>query len=350
MLGPVTTRSLDPILRGVSRSIFLTLRIAPRATRRQLGLAYLFCRAADTISDRRLLSRERRLEHLRAFRARFEGGVPSPEAIEEIARTVGEPQAIPEERSLLRRLGDCFEELARLASGDQGLVRRLVTTLTRGMEMDLERFPSEESGLAGALATEEELDRYTYHVAGCVGEFWTDLQAAHIPALASWDLPAMRAKGVRFGKGLQLTNILRDVDRDLAIGRAYFPRPRLEAAGVTPEGLKAGRGRERLRPILRDYVELTLGHYRAGWEYTLAIPRRVPRLRLACAWPLLIGLRTLALLARSPDPYAPGTHHKVPRGEVRAILAGSAARVFSDRALERLYRELERGVGRDGRA
>ena len=344
MFGPVTTRALDPILRGVSRSIFLTLKVAPGSTRKQLAVAYLFCRAADTIADTRLVSRESRLASLKAFRGQFERASPSIDEIRALGSRTGEPQRIPEEQALLRRLDECFEAYGRFEPGDQALVRKLVTTLTRGMEMDLGRFPLEESGQTGALETDAELDLYTYYVAGCVGEFWTDLQAAHLPALRRWDLSEMREKGIRFGKGLQLTNILRDVDRDLEIGRVYFPRPKLEAVGVTLEDLRAGRDRSKLRPLLHEYLQVTLAHYRAGWEYTLAIPRRLVRLRLACAWPLLIGLRTLALLAASPDPYAPGTLHKVPRSEVRSILRRTTARILSNRMMRKEWGQSPFGV------
>jgi len=345
-VSPVTTRALDPILRRVSRTIFLTLRIAPSATRRPLGLAYLFCRAADTIADTRLLPPPSRIARLDAYRARFEresaGGADAD--LEDLAMELGPAQAIAEERELLARLPECFREYAGLEDGDRARIRTLVTTLVQGMEMDLAIFPPEESGRATALESEADLDRYTYHVAGCVGEFFTDLHAAHVRALASWDLAAMRERAVLFGKALQMTNILRDVDRDLAIGRSYFPRPRLESAGVTADELRSGRGREKLRPILHAYLRRTLGFYRAGWEYTLAIPRREARLRMACAWPLLIGLDTLALLASARDPYAPGTRIKVSRPEVRRILFRSAARIWSDRALSRIYGELEAKV------
>jgi farnesyl-diphosphate farnesyltransferase len=349
LLGRVTTRALDPVLRRVSRTIFITLQVAPAATRSQLGIAYLFCRAADTIADTRLLPGESRLEALRRFRSVFEGGEAWRDDLRRIASELGPPQAIPEERDLLSRLEECFVALGRFEAADQARIRKLVATLTQGMEMDLERFPAEESGDVRALETDEDLDLYTYYVAGCVGEFWTDLQAGHLKALASWDLGVMTEKGIRFGKGLQMTNILRDVDSDLAIGRCYLPRERLAAAGVTAEDLRDGRGRDRLRPILADCLAWTLSHYRAGWEYTLSVPRRLPRLRLACAWPLLIGLRTLGLLARSPDPYAPGTRHKASRAEVKTILRRSAARILSNRALERMYGDLERDVSVNGK-
>ena len=337
MPRPVTTQSLDPILRGVSRSVFLSFRVAPASIRRQLGLGYLFCRAADTIADTRLLCRDNRLESLRRYRAQFEVSSPRTEDIERLSREVGAAQAIPQERELLVRLRECFDELDRLEEADRRLMRRLVATLTLGMEMDLERFPPEESGRVAALETEEDLDLYTYYVAGCVGEFWTELQVSHIRALERWDLAAMRPRGIEFGKGLQLTNILRDVDRDLSLGRSYFPRPRLETAGLRLEDLRAGLCRQGLVPILLHYLAATLKKYRTGWEYTLAIPRRVPRLRLACALPLFIGLETLALLASSPDPYAPGTLHKIPRSSVRRLAVRAMLSVFSDVALNRMY-------------
>ena len=44
--------------------------------------------------------------------------------------------------------------------------------------------------------------------------------------------------GVRFGKALQLTNVLRDVPKDLRIGRCYLPLDELTAAGVKPEDVE----------------------------------------------------------------------------------------------------------------
>ena len=58
-------RELNSILKGVSRSFYLTLRILPAPVRAQLGAAYLFCRCADTIADTSLLPVEERLEHLK---------------------------------------------------------------------------------------------------------------------------------------------------------------------------------------------------------------------------------------------------------------------------------------------
>jgi phytoene/squalene synthetase len=59
---------LGPILKDVSRSFYLTLKVLPRPIRAQIGLAYLLARAADTISDTQVLSPSHRLEALVRFR------------------------------------------------------------------------------------------------------------------------------------------------------------------------------------------------------------------------------------------------------------------------------------------
>src|SRR4029453_14992956 len=117
--------------------------------------------------------------------------------------------------------------VAALPPADQAGVRAVLTTLTEGMLFDLARFPGEDARGLAALDSLAELDRYTYLVAGWVGEFWTGMHVAHRPRLAAWAPAAMRARGVRFGKALQMTNVLRDVPADLAHGRGYLPAAEL---------------------------------------------------------------------------------------------------------------------------
>ena len=126
-----------------------------------------------------------------------------------------------------------------LGQDDQGRIRDLVLTLTQGMRMDLTLFPAENetAGELCALRSRTDLDLYTYYVAGCVGEFWTKTTVAHRPALQHWDLAAMADLGVRFGKGLQLTNILRDLAEDLRRGRCYLPQDDLNTLEVNPQEL-----------------------------------------------------------------------------------------------------------------
>jgi len=74
-------------------------------------------------------------------------------------------------------------------------------------------------------------------------------------------------------------------------------------------------------------------------------------MRLACAWPLLIGLATLSALTAVADPQAQATPIKVSRRAVRTILVRSAGAVWSNRALAaQAARWRRRLVGRIGHA
>jgi farnesyl-diphosphate farnesyltransferase len=139
---------------------------------------------------------------------------------------------------------------------------------------------------------------------------------------------------------LQLTNILRDIAHDLRIGRCYLPRTELAALGVQPQQLLDPDMVVKVRPLLDMLLDVTLSHYREGWAYTLAIPRREWRLRLACAWPLLIGISTLALVRRSQRLLDPRVRVKIARTQVYGIMLRSLLSVWSDRALARYYDHL----------
>jgi farnesyl-diphosphate farnesyltransferase len=257
---------------------------------------------------------------------------------------VADRQALPAERDLIHRLPECLAGYGSLAAADRERVRRLLGTIVEGMAGDLARFPGEDEGALAALETRAELDRYTYQVAGCVGEFWTDVHAAHRPRLRRWDLPRMRALGVRFGKGLQLTNVLRDVAHDLRQGRCYLPREDLARLGLEPRDLLDPRSGPAARPLLAELIGVALDHCEAGWQYTFAIPRAETRMRLACAWPLLLALRTLDLLAESPAWLDPAVTIKVPRAGVYGLMVRSLGTVWSTRALDRQARRLRERI------
>jgi farnesyl-diphosphate farnesyltransferase len=325
-----TDELLGDLLRRVSRSFYLSLVILPRPLREPLGLAYLLARAADTVADTCLVARPERIHHLETLRRAY-GGEPADAAA--VARACAPQQAHAAERRLLDRVDAVLAAVGRLAEADRARVRATLTTITDGMLFDLERFPGEDAAGLAALETLEDLDRYTYLVAGCVGEFWTELHMAHRPRLAGWDAVAMRAAGVRFGKALQLTNVLRDVPADLAHGRCYLPARELAALGLRPADLLDPAGAARARPVVDRVLGVALGHYDAAWRYTLAIPRREWRMRLACAWPLLIGQATLDALTADANPVATPTPIKISPAAVRTILAGSTLAVWSNRAL-----------------
>lgn len=336
---------LGELLKNVSRSFYLTMRVLPEGMRDPVGLGYLLARAADTIADTELVPPARRLELLLGFREQVNHGADAAK-LAEIRGALTTQQINRHERTLLESLEPALAILAELDALDRMEVRTVVTTLTKGMELDLLTFPDETSGQLAALKTHAELENYTYFVAGCVGDFWTRMTAAHTAAFSGCDIPDLCACGIRFGKALQYTNVLRDVPKDLRIGRCYFPSDTLAAAGLEPRDLLGATNSTRARPVLMELLGFALDHYREALRYTLTIPPSYGRLRLACLWPILIGLETLKQLADNAMWLDPDRKTKVTRKQVYRMMGISLPAVGSDTLVtawvERLIADVDR--------
>ncbi len=322
MTSSPTTKSylLGNLLSQVSRSFYLTLAILPASVRTQVGLAYLFARAADTIADTDLIAQSERIIYLKDFQKLFTLDTIDWKIVQSIQTALSSHQALQAERILLERLGDCFRIYLECEIADQIRIRRLMTTLTKGMEMDLEMFQGGNAENPKPLNTYEELDRYTYYVAGCVGEYWTNLMCAHLPSLSNWNVEEMSGAGIHFGKGLQLTNIVKDVAKDLRRGRCYIPISYLETEGLTPNSLLLPKSWHAFQPIMNKLTQQAIEHLDQGWNYTMAIPRSEIRLRLACMWPILFGGETLKLVKNSPSILNPDSQVKITRFCVYRII------------------------------
>lgn len=307
--------SLRELLRETSRSFHLTLRVLPGSVRSQIGLAYLLARTTDTIADTELVPAEQRLRALEDLRARILG--QRTEALNLTA--LAHQQGTPAERALLEQAETAVGGLRECSSEDVELIRWVLDTIISGQELDLRRFAGATAQSIVALRTAAELDDYTYRVAGCVGEFWTKLCRAEVFPRAKLDEARLLADGVRFGKGLQLVNILRDLPADLRKGRCYLPAELLQGAGLLPRDLLDAGAENRLRPLYDPLLAQAEAHLAAGWRYTNSLPWRCPRVRLACAWPVLIGIQTLARL-RVQNPLDATRPIKITRALVRGIL------------------------------
>ena len=311
-------KSLNLLLKGVSRSFYLTLRVLPNPIRPQIGLAYLLARATDTIADTEIVPCAQRLEALRAFRDRILALSSRPLDWGELAAH----QGLPAERRLLERHEEIVSLLRQLTPEDLTRVRQALATIISGQELDLLRFGEAKPGAVISLEHERDLSDYTFRVAGCVGEFWTRMCCAHVFPAGTLDEGVLLAEGVQFGQGLQLVNILRDLAGDLSRGRCYLPASRLREHGLAPTDLSRPDYESQFRPVFDHYLQQSRQNLAAGWRYTGRLPHSCIRIRLACAWPILIGLRTLDRLAVTA-PLGARNKTKISRAELRSILLRS---------------------------
>ncbi|MDB6024749.1 MAG: Farnesyl-diphosphate farnesyltransferase [Verrucomicrobiales bacterium] len=320
-MSNVSSDLLTGLLKDVSRTFYKTLRVLPSAIRPQIGLAYLLARTTDTIADTDIVSRENRLDALTLLRERIlNTGKTSPLQFERLA----EKQTSGAEKTLLLRSEESVKILSTFSEADQERVRDVLKTIISGQELDLNRFAAGTATNIVALTNDAELDDYTYRVAGCVGEFWTKMCRAHLFPNAPLDYDLLIRNGVRFGKGLQYVNILRDLPKDLRQGRCYLPKDTLQAAALKPSDLLLPEVEARFRPLYNNYLDRCEAHLAVGWSYTNSLPRNQLRVRLACAWPVLIGVKTVEKLRRE-NPLDATKRIKVGRDEIRSIIVNSIA-------------------------
>lgn len=116
--------------------------------------------------------------------------------------------------------------------------------LISGMEMDL---------TLRRYDTWRELDLYCYRVAGVVGL----MMAAMLGCSEEWAL----GPAADLGRGMQLTNILRDVKEDLDRDRIYLPREELAAFGLSEEDLRRGVVDDRWRDFMRAQIARARAYY-----------------------------------------------------------------------------------------
>ncbi|MBA2432245.1 MAG: squalene/phytoene synthase family protein [Chthoniobacterales bacterium] len=298
------------VLKAVSRSFYLSIRLLPAQLRDPVALAYLLARATDTIADTTEIDAELRQQQLAVLARSIQGDAPAAGA-EEGFRAFAKQQTNTAERALIEQLPLCLAWLESLPNAqDRADIRGVLAHIMEGQMLDVQR---------PVLQTAEELDRYTYLVAGCVGEFWTRVCFRHLPQFASKPEGEMLRLGVDYGKGLQLINILRDAGADQRAGRSYLPAEELHSLGQE-------------QVLLRWWQRAEQG-MRSGIEYSCAVHAR--RVRLATALPAIIGARTLVLL-REAGTEVFQRKVKVPRAEVRRILLTLVANLVSRSTIQTL--------------
>jgi farnesyl-diphosphate farnesyltransferase len=297
---------LFSLLKGVSRSFYISVRFLPRRIRMAIALGYLLARASDTIADTNQLPPLERIAFLRRFLAsvsNLESGDPLDLAACLTAQADGP------EKVLLGNIDRVLDHLSEIPPAHRELVEEVLAKIIHGQTLDIERFEF-HSGIA-ALADDSALEEYTYLVAGCVGEFWTKICFLEWPKYARLPADDMLGFGKNFGKGLQLVNILRDYPLDLQAGRSYLPVSNPREIALNPS---LGRSEwQRWRRRASGYLE-------EAWKYVIAV--RPWRVRFACAVPVFIGVRTLTLLGDTPENRA---GIKVSRSEVRRLMFCAAA-------------------------
>lgn len=327
--GHARRRLETSLLRSVSRSFYLSIRFLPAQLREPIALAYLLARTTDTVADTSQISRTVRMETLKLLSTGIQG-TASRDVVAELVAGFAPLQQNTSEQQLLESLPACLAWLDRVEHSDRNDIRLVLEKIMRGQMLDLERF--DDPNEIRAVGTAADLDEYTYLVAGCVGEFWTQLCFRHVRNFARRSEDEMLALGKRYGTALQLINVLRDAGSDLRVGRCYFPEHELTAAHLTPSQILVEPAK--FQPVYRRWLEKAGAGLECGMEYSRAINNR--RVRVATVLPALIGARTLSLLGAA-GPMALQRTVKISRSEVRAMILLLAITFGSRRVINAIF-------------
>jgi presqualene diphosphate synthase len=242
-------------------SFYTAMRMMPQQERDAMFAIYAFCRKVDDIADDGIGTRPERYRKLEDWRADLD------------ALYAGSP---PAAAAFLAPAVTHY----RLRKED-------FLTILDGMDMDVA-----EDIVAPDLAT---LDLYCERVASAVGRL-------SIKVFGMEEGPGF-ALAHHLGRALQLTNILRDVDEDAAIGRLYLPREYLFAAGFKSLDPKMVVSDPRVDTACRQLAGLAHEHY----DKAQAILTAKPKGRIATPW-LMGAVYSEILRATEAAGFAPPRH------------------------------------------
>lgn len=312
---------LNELLKHTARSLYLSARLLPAAVRDAFCISYLLCRYADTIADTSLLPPQERIGWIKRFPSFLVQ--PDEAQLKQLVTQIVPAAGSAAEEKLLHHFSACREAFLQLSRPQQEATLQVVHAVCHGMEIDLQTFPPETAGRVEPFATDEDLENYCHLMGGAPGVFWSQLIAMSVA------LPVAEKDFLTWGKdigdALQIVNILRDLPRDLRIGRCYFPDTDLRAQGLSAADLLHPENAARFEPIKQKWIAWGRGKLCTAHPYLAALPKTQLRHRAAVAWPVLWAADTLAKLEQTPNLLDPNVRVKIPRSRIYATMAATPA-------------------------
>jgi phytoene synthase len=272
-MSVAAVETTDAPQRASGSSFYAAMRILPREQRDAMFEIYSFCRHVDDIADAGG-PRDERLQKLEAWRADIDAlyAGRTPAGLDGLATAI---------KTYSLERDDFLAVIDGMAMDAVGDIR------APGMET---------------------LDLYCDRVASAVGRL-----SVRVFGLDRADGIALAH---HLGRALQLTNILRDVDEDAAIGRLYLPREALDGAGIMTSDPVEAVASPALDKACAPLVERALRHFKEAQAIMTRSPRkavRAPRIMGEVYRAILDGL-----VARGWSP--PRQPVRVPRSRVMWIL------------------------------
>jgi farnesyl-diphosphate farnesyltransferase len=317
--------SLRELLRLASRTFAIGIEQLPGVLCDAGTVAYLLLRVSDYLEDNEDMPAELKIDLLNGWAEILNGRA----AVETLTNRLQGADTTNPDAVVAQHAGDILERLALLPEEVQEIITQHVVHSTQGMARWVERGPHVDN--------EADLDDYMFEVAGRVGYLLTHLFAWYsrsIRVKIKELLPLAR----EFGLALQTVNVIRGLRKDYERGWVYVPKKFLEAVNLSAQELFQPENRLEAIQVLDMLADKAERHLHAALSCIKALPPWQHRIRLACIFPLMFAIRTLAISRRNADVFR--NEAKITREEVKRIVRDATLWGWSNAWLDRYSKKL----------
>jgi len=316
---------LRDLLRSASRTFAIGIEQLPGVLCDAATVAYLLLRVSDYLEDNEDMAAEDKVRLLNIWVEILEGKAKSEELTRQIQNVdTSNPDAV-----VAQHAGDILKRLNTLPKEVQEIITHHIIHSTLGMARWVERGPQ--------VNDETDLDDYMFEVAGRVGYLLTHLFAWYSSAIHNRKdrlLPLAR----EFGLALQTVNVIRGLRKDYERGWVFVPKKFLAQVNLTAHELFQPEYRTQAIQVLDMLADKAERHLHAALTCVKTLPPWQHRIRLACIFPLMFAIRTLAISRRNAQVFE--TEAKISRDEVKQIVTDSVLWGWSNFWLDSYYQKL----------
>ncbi len=316
------------LLRSTSRTFALSIERLPGVVGDAMCLAYLLLRVSDYLEDNDHMPAERKVELLKLWDAILAGEQPAERLVARLADYPPDPDE-PDAR-VAALSAEILERVRRLPLAVQNQMLIHVRNSTQGMARWVARGPD--------ISLEDDMDDYMHEVAGRVGYLVTDIFAWYSSFIRA-RLSQLRPLAREFGLALQTVNVIRGLRKDYERGWIFVPESFCAAVNLRRTDLFKPEYQIQALQVVDLVADKAERHLQKALCYVEALPPWLHTLRLACIWPLLFAVRTLALSRQNVNVLVGEV--KMTRDEVKAIVRDSTLFGWSNRWLESYVRHLQ---------
>jgi len=317
--------TLRDLLRTASRTFAIGIEQLPGVLCDAGTVAYLLLRVSDYLEDNEDMTAQKKIVLLNLWAEILQGNAKVEELTSQIQNVdPSNPDAV-----VAQHTEDILLRLASLPTEVQEIIVHHVLKTTYGMARWVERGPQ--------VIDEADMDDYMFEVAGRVGYLLTHLFAWYSTAIRNKKdklLPLSR----EFGLALQTVNVIRGLRKDYERGWVFVPKKFLAAVNLTAHELFQPENRVEAIKVLDMLADKAERHLHAALACVKSLPPWQHRIRLACIFPLMFAIRTLAISRRNAQVF--DSEAKITREEVKRIVVDATMWGWSNSWLDSYYQKL----------